>query len=71
MISPEYGAKTQIHAALAPGIPSGCYIDDLEIETWASPVSRDAALATKLWDWTVAALEEFGGGPKAAVRGRL
>jgi len=60
MVTPEDGAKTQIHAALAPGLPSGCYIDDFELETWANPVSRDPKLATALWDWTVAAVQEAG-----------
>ena len=68
MLAPDDGAKTQIYAALAPGLPSGVYIDDFDVETWASPVSRDMELAQRLWDWTVVALRDS---PVAAAASRL
>jgi len=57
MISPEAGAATTLHCALAPAAAaeSGLYYEDGRV-TPASPVARDEALAAELWErserWT-------------------
>ena len=50
---PEDGCRTLVYALLAPGLPSGSYLSDMEI-TDVAPAAKDGAAADALWRWTEA-----------------
>jgi NAD(P)-dependent dehydrogenase (short-subunit alcohol dehydrogenase family) len=50
---PEDGCRTLVYALLAPGLPSGSYLSDMEL-TDVAPAAKDSAAADALWRWTEA-----------------
>ena len=42
-----------MYALLAPGLPSGSYLSDMEL-TDVAPAAKDSAAADALWRWTEA-----------------
>ncbi|KLO97329.1 alcohol dehydrogenase Bli-4 [Fusarium fujikuroi] len=58
-VSVEEGAKCQLWAATAKGVQSGeCYVP-VGVSGGGSQLSKDKALAKKLWDWTEKELESY------------
>ena len=53
----EQGAQMPLYAALAPDLRSGAYWSDFEEETYANPITRDKALAAKLMDFALSAVQ--------------
>ncbi len=66
-LTPWQGAQMPLFAALEPGLRSGSYYDDFELETWASPVSRDAQLAKRLWAFAEEQVEAAAGSGRARL----
>ncbi|KAF5693625.1 alcohol dehydrogenase Bli-4 [Fusarium denticulatum] len=60
-ISVEEGAKSQLWAATAKGVQSGEYYVPVGVSGEGSQLSKDKALARKLWDWTETELESYIG----------
>ncbi|KAK4493890.1 hypothetical protein PRZ48_015075 [Zasmidium cellare] len=56
----EQGAKNQLWAATAEGVESGEYYTPVGVKGGDSALSKDAALARKLWEWTEGELTAHG-----------
>ncbi|KAF7518731.1 hypothetical protein G7054_g13352 [Neopestalotiopsis clavispora] len=56
-VSSEEGAKTQLWCSFSQDVESGRYYQPIGIPGHEGELTRDDALAVKLWDWTEKALQ--------------
>ena len=49
--TPRNGGRTLVHALLAPSLPSGSYLSDMEL-TDVAPPAKDTTAADALWAWS-------------------